>query len=664
MQLSIQKKLFFFTVVPLIFIFFAVLWLTESLVTQSIREDADALVKKEAEKTAGFVQAYFDKQLISARQMAKTLDSSMTFVEPSKEVLDQLIRAQLSASDNFATGIYFNENYRQKFAASLEGSAGFYWYKESPNKLAFMRLEKSAAGDENMAITQTKMSDLRTRKLGDKETRLISVWTPLFFKGENVGILISDISLESLITLATNLKPFKTGFTLVLSDKDLIAAAEFQDDIGKSIRTISFIQQFDPNKIADAYKSGNALEFEWFDGFSKKEIFSAVQPVKIADANVFWGVMISIHKEIALAEVGLPKMLLLSRLTLLFILLVIGSVIFVGRVFISKPLARFVNAFRDVTEGEGDLTRQIHIKSGDELELLSGYFNQFLANLREIITQLKLNAESTNKTTVDIAKSSSALETSFSAQTIDVNSVAHALEEMSANAEQVRSSSESNTEIVVQASTAINEGKSELADTLISIQGIHQATESLNGTIAHLSASSNKIAEILSMIDEIAGQTNLLALNASIEAARAGESGRGFAVVADEVRKLAERTSLATQEIQSIITIVKKDANTATIEMASATQSVNEGVQRSHRVAETFETIVNAVKRVQENSLEIAQTIEEQTRAMIQINDKTHQISAGINEDSKTVHEFLGISDELSAQAKTIEDTLNRFKTE
>lgn len=128
-----------------------------------------------------------------------------------------------------------------------------------------------------------------------------------------------------------------------------------------------------------------------------------------------------------------------------------------------------------------------------------------------------------------------------------------------------------------------------------SIDGMNSANEQM----ARLEEDSNKIGEIIEVIDDIADQTNLLALNAAIEAARAGDQGRGFAVVADEVRKLAERSSEATKQITAIIKGMQKN----TLLSISA---VNQGVVSSQKTGESFESIVYMVNDSANKVSEIA----------------------------------------------------------
>jgi len=159
-----------------------------------------------------------------------------------------------------------------------------------------------------------------------------------------------------------------------------------------------------------------------------------------------------------------------------------------------------------------------------------------------------------------------------------------------------------------------------------------------------------KIADIITVIDEIAFQTNLLALNAAVEAARAGEHGRGFAVVAAEVRNLAQRSATAAKEIKGLIN--------------ESIQRVNDGSELVNQSGKTLEEIVTAVKRVSDIIAEITAASQEQASGIDQVNKAIMQMDEGTQQNAALVEETTSASQSMQEQAKDLLQQVNIFKIE
>src|SRR5579859_656916 len=159
--------------------------------------------------------------------------------------------------------------------------------------------------------------------------------------------------------------------------------------------------------------------------------------------------------------------------------------------------------------------------------------------------------------------------------------------------------------------------------------------------------SSNKIADIIGVIDEIAFQTNLLALNAAVEAARAGEQGRGFAVVASEVRNLAGRSATAAKEIKSLI----KDS----------VKKVEDGSVLVTQSGQTLEQIVASVKKVSDIVAEIAAASREQSSGIEQVNRAVMQMDELTQQNAALVEQATAASQAMAQQAGELNEMMNRY---
>jgi methyl-accepting chemotaxis protein len=180
------------------------------------------------------------------------------------------------------------------------------------------------------------------------------------------------------------------------------------------------------------------------------------------------------------------------------------------------------------------------------------------AFLQQLADSLEGNFEQTNRSAIQVTEAIQSVAQGSQEQANDINDVIETVAGLITKSQQVSSDSDQTLQTMLEAK---------------------MSTQEIAEHIRVLGQRSSAIGNIIDTIRDIADQTNLLALNASIEAARAGEHGRGFSVVADEVRKLAERSSIATKEIQAIITEIQSDTSEAVNSMGNGTQRVDDGVK-------------------------------------------------------------------------------------
>ena len=174
---------------------------------------------------------------------------------------------------------------------------------------------------------------------------------------------------------------------------------------------------------------------------------------------------------------------------------------------------------------------------------------------------------------------------------------------------------------------------------------VQNAVEAMNA----ITASSKKIADIISVIDEIAFQTNLLALNAAVEAARAGEQGRGFAVVAAEVRNLAGRSATAAKEIKDLI--------------EDSVDKVDEGSKLVDESGQTLSEIMTSVKHVSDIIAEISAASQEQSDGIEQVNTAVSQMDTMTQQNAALVEEAAAASMSMGDQARSLSELVSYFRT-
>jgi len=301
---------------------------------------------------------------------------------------------------------------------------------------------------------------------------------------------------------------------------------------------------------------------------------------------------------------------------------------------IASPVARAAELLEDIASGGGDLTRRMPVQSKDELGALAAAFNKFVESLNATILRVRDSSRAIGAATGDIASGNMDLSARTEAQ-------ASNLEETAAAMEQLTSTVHNNTANAEQANKLV-------AGTADSAKRGGDVVGQVVEKMASITASSNKISDIIGVIDGIAFQTNILALNAAVEAARAGEQGRGFAVVASEVRNLAQRSAAAAKEIKELIT--------------ESVQQVADGGKLADSAGAAMQDIVKSVQNVAGLMQEIASASQEQSLGIDQVNQAVTQMDNTTQQNAALVEEAAAAAQSLSEQAARLEEVVGLFK--
>ena len=298
---------------------------------------------------------------------------------------------------------------------------------------------------------------------------------------------------------------------------------------------------------------------------------------------------------------------------------------------LTSPLRKILVVAQQVASGEAGV--DLNLNRCDDVGLIARAVNQAGLNLQSLVADVYEQVSGVQVASREIAAANNDLSSRTEQTAANLEQTAAAMEQQTATVRQ-------NSDTAQQASQVAN------AATLVAAKG-GDAMSNVVATMGLISASSRKIADIISVIDGIAFQTNILALNAAVEAARAGEQGRGFAVVASEVRSLAGRSAAAAKEIKGLI--------------EDSVNKVDSGTRLVAQAGQTMTEVVSQVSRVNDLITEISAASKEQTLGISQVGQAVAQLDEMTQQNAAMVEESSAAANSLSDQAQRLADAVKVF---
>ena len=434
------------------------------------------------------------------------------------------------------------------------------------------------------------------------------------------------------------------------------------------------------NKVVQAIKKGMSAALTQYSSYTGTDMHIIFQPIKVNSMDTPWSLMIGIPMN----EMNRPirEMTIFAVIFAVIILVIVSVIIFLVAHSIVKPIIGVTYTLKDISEGEGDLTRRINNNSQDEVGELSRYFNNTLDKIKNLVVSIKTEssklsgignnlASNMNQTAAAINQITSnvqSIQTRVINQSAGVTETNATMEQVTANIHKLNDHVEEQSIFVSQASAAIEEMVANIQSvtgTLVknsaNVRVLRDASEigraglqDVVSDIQEIARESEGLLEINSVMENIAGQTNLLSMNAAIEAAHAGDAGKGFAVVADEIRKLAESSSEQSKTISLVLKKIKTSIDKITLSTENVLNKF-EAIDLSVKiVAEQEDSIRNAMEEQGEGSKQILDGIG-------QVNDITRHVKSGSNEMLQGAIEVIQESTNLEKITQEITSGMNEM---
>ncbi|MDR0689837.1 MAG: methyl-accepting chemotaxis protein [Spirochaetaceae bacterium] len=499
-----------------------------------------------------------------------------------------------------------------------------------------------------------------------------------------VGVNINMTYIQPVVDELINNTALKDiSAVTIYSHNSTVIASYAGEHIGKPLREAqASLYGAYTDAAQDAILRGEKIRLSVYSSILKKDLELIIYPFFIGKTGITWSLMMGTEKNIILDEVTaltfftLISGILAALITAVIIFLVAGKV--------AEPIVKVAGTLKDISEGEGDLTKTVAIKSQDEIGDMAQYFNATLEKIRNLVVVIKNQSVNLfdigNELSDNMSETASAvkqitaniqnIKSRVINQSSSVSETNATMEQITINIDKLKTHVDRQSNSVAQSSSAIEEMLANIqsvTQTLVknaaNVQELIDASEVGRSGLQEVAADIQEIAresegllEINAVMENIASQTNLLSMNAAIEAAHAGEAGKGFAVVADEIRKLAENSGEQSKTISAVLKKIK--------------DSIDKITKSTNSVLNKFEAIDTGVRTVSDQEENIRNAMEEQSagskqilEAIGQLNEVTQMVKGSSEEMLEGSRQVIEESKNLEMVTQEISNGMNEMAT-
>ena len=534
------------------------------------------------------------------------------------------------------------------------GQANAYWMRENGSIIYDPSDDYDTEHYYILPMQAKRLSAIPPYRDNDTPNKVLmsSITMPLIENGKALGAVGIDLELEFIQGLVKAVKPYETGYAMLISDTGAIIAQPV-DELVKTEKLASV-----PDSVKEKLRNGKAFNMPATSVLDGSSVHCFYTPVKLESFAAPWYFMVALPMDKVMAESN-KNLLIQLGISIMALAVLVGLVFYTAN-GVSTPLKRIAAYAQDVAAGnhEAVVDRRGFVLELIELQtalrsMLESLLetmakaerrkekaNQEAEKAREAVheaEQARESIEKSHKAMLEIAGRVNAvaekLQTTSHALNDKITTAGRETQEqnnlmaetvvaisgMSDSIVRVSGNAEDAAQFTERTRTRASEGAEIVNRTLAAFDSIRRETDALGIQINDLGSRTESIGDILRIINDIADQTNLLALNAAIEAARAGEAGRGFAVVADEVRKLAEKTVEATRQVEDAVGGIRTSMQVSAEGVVRTSETVGNTVELGMNAQKSLADIVDLVQAMNQQIHDIARLCSEQAATSEQV---------------------------------------------
>lgn len=598
---------------------------------------ANQLALNQADDIAGRINV----ALFAARDLAAQLLALKTENKAERDQANLLLKSVLNAHPEFAgVGSVWEANAFDQKDSEYAGKPGHdasgrfipYWNRGSGSAAVepLTDYDKPGAGDYYLLAKKSGQETLLEPymyKIAGKDVFMTTISVPIKAGQQVIGAITIDLPVASFQEQISALHPFQTGYASLLSNTGVYIGDADATKVGKAFQ--------DGNaEVLAAITEGKSYADQIYSAALKTQIQRIFVPVKIGNAVTPWSFVINVPEDKILQEVhDLRNTAIL--LGLLSVIIVSGVLVYVIKRLVLQPLGGEPDVAMAITSrvAQGDLCNVVPLANDDQRSMMYA-LHSMQAQLTDMVRHIRDSSEFVSHAANEIATGNLDLSQRTEEQAASLAQTANSVEQLTRTVQHNAQSAEQARQLASSAAETVQRGSQEVGRVIT--------------TMSDISQQSQKMSEIISVIEGIAFQTNILALNAAVEAARAGEQGRGFAVVASEVRNLAQRSAGAAKEIKELI--------------ENSVSKVAQGGQVVSAAGLTMEQILKSVQSLAELMQGISRASNEQSGGIAQISNEVAHMDQTTQQNAALVEESAAAAASLKDEAEKLWQALQAFK--